>query len=338
MDQTLAPPAKPASPARRWAALAVPLLILAGLAAGVVSNPGLRELFVDAIHRIDPWAVAVTLPVQFIAILVCTCAQQALKVGIPFRSSLIARLTRDAGHNLLIFPPGLGEAIGARVVVLLGGRGRSAVALRVLDVAAEVIAEIPYMALAGWVLWGWWHRGGSQQGLAMGQAHHGGSAALWVLGAVAVLLLGWRLWRRSDHHARWRVTRMGRRAAAEVHLMRRELKRQRMGLPMAIALHVVGWGLSGVQVWLAAMVMGVPLPLFNALAIESAATSARVILFFVPGGLGMQEAGAVLAGLAVGIDPATALAFSLVLRLRDVCFGAGLLFWPWLEYKRGKAA
>jgi hypothetical protein len=48
------------------------LLILAGLAAGVLANPGLRELFVDAIHRIDPWAVAVTLPVQFIAILVCT--------------------------------------------------------------------------------------------------------------------------------------------------------------------------------------------------------------------------------------------------------------------------
>jgi hypothetical protein len=73
----------------------------------VLANPGLRDLFVDAIHRIDPWAVAVTLPVQFIAILVCTCAQQALKVGIPFRASLIARLTRDAGHNLLIFPRAL---------------------------------------------------------------------------------------------------------------------------------------------------------------------------------------------------------------------------------------
>jgi hypothetical protein len=91
------------------------------------------------------------------------------------------------------------------------------------------------------------------------------------------------------------------------------------GLPLAIGLHVIGWGLSGVQVWLAAKVMGVPLSLFGALAIESAATSARVILFFVPGGLGMQEAGAVFAGMAMGVDPATALAFSLVLRLRDVC-------------------
>jgi hypothetical protein len=107
------------------------------------------------------------------------------------------------------------------------------------------------------------------------------------------------------------------------------------GLPLAIGLHVIGWGLSGVQVWLAAKVMGVPLSLFGALAIESAATSARVILFFVPGGLGMQEAGAVFAGMAMGVEPATALAFSLVLRLRDVCFGVALLFWPWLEYRRG---
>jgi uncharacterized membrane protein YbhN (UPF0104 family) len=205
------------------------------------------------------------------------------------------------------------------------------VALRVLDVAAEVIAEIPYMVLAGWVLWGWWHRGGQ---ISAGSAAGEGHAALWLIGVALVALAGWLVWRRSDHHLRWRASRMGRRVSAEIHLMRRELKRQRTGMPLAIGLHVIGWGLSGVQVWLAAKVMGVDLTLFGALAIESAATSARVILFFVPGGLGMQEAGAVLAGMAMGVDPATALAFSLVLRLRDVCFGVALLFWPWLEYRR----
>ena len=329
MDQdTQSPPRRPF----RLGALIVPLLVLVALVAGVAANPALRDLFTDALRRIDPRAVAVTLPVQLVAILVCTAAQQALKVGIPFRASFIARITRDAAHNLLIFPPGLGEAIGARVVVLLGGRGRSAVALRVLDVAAEVIAELPYMALAATVLWGWWHRGGRMTQGAQGQG--GGHAALWLLGGVVAGLLAWRLWRRSGHHRRWRASRMGRRVAVELHLMKRELKRQRTGMPLAIGLHVIAWGLSGVQVYLAARVMGVPLTLFGALAIESAATSARVILFFVPGGLGMQEAGAVLAGLAMGVEPATALAFSLVLRLRDVCFGVALLAWPWLEYRR----
>ena len=149
--------------------------------------------------------------------------------------------------------------------------------------------------------------------------------------ALAIFLLavglGLLVWRRL------RSTRVGRRLRAEAHLLGRELKRQRVGFPAAFALHVIGWGLSGVQVWLAARVMGVPLSLWQALAIESAATSARVILFFVPGGLGMQEAGAVLAGLALGVPAPASLAFSLVLRLRDVVFGVALAGWPLLEWR-----
>ena len=198
-----------------------------------------------------------------------------------------------------------------------------AAALRVLDLAAEVLAEVPYMALAGWVLWRWWAGGAS--GAALPVMHTPG--ALWpamIALAVGLALLVWR---------QLRTTRLGRRLRAEAHLLGRELKRQRVGFPAAFALHVVGWGLSGVQVWLAARVMGVPLSLWQALAIESAATSARVILFFVPGGLGMQEAGAVLAGLALGVPAPAALAFSLVLRLRDVLFGVALAGWPLLEWR-----
>ncbi|HWU02183.1 MAG TPA: lysylphosphatidylglycerol synthase domain-containing protein [Novosphingobium sp.] len=324
-------PAPRAGVITRRAAMAGPLGLLVVLLGAVAANPALRQMLGEAVRSIDPRAVLVVLPVQFLAILLCTAAQQALRVGIPFGSSLIARLVRDAAHNLLIFPPGLGEAVGARVVVLLGGRGRAAVALRALDIAAEVIAELPYMALAFWVLWHWWHGGNA---VAMPDVH-----VAWRPEWTAALLLpvaayvGWRVWRASSHHQHWIQTRTGRRVRAETHLMRRELARQKAGLPLAIALHVVAWGLSGVQVWLAAQVFGLHLSLFGALAIESAATSARVILFFVPGGLVMQEAGAVLAGAALGVAAPQALALSLVLRLRDVVFGVALGLWPWLEYR-----
>ena len=219
-----------------------------------------------------------------------------------------------------------------------------AVALRVLDVTAEVLAELPYMAFAGWVLWRWRHGGGQNGGVLGARSFTVDAAALWHWGAalalIAVLAVAWlrlgrRLGRRHGHlPKRWRETRSGRRFRAEVHLLRRELRRQRIGMPAAIALHIVGWGLSGVQVWIAAWIFGVPLALWQALAIESAATSARVILFFVPGGIGMQEAGAVLAGAALGVPAPAALAFSLVLRLRDVAFGMALLAWPALEWRR----
>jgi hypothetical protein len=91
--------------------------------------------------------------------------------------------------------------------------------------------------------------------------------------------------------------------------------------------------MSGVQMYLAARVLGFDLSLFGALVVESAATSARVIVFFVPGGLVMQEAGAVLAGAAMGLAAPQALALSLVLRLRDLCFGLALALWPALEYR-----
>ncbi len=308
----------------RWGAIVGPAALLAGLLGAVAANGALRAMVVAAVHTMDPRAVAIVLPVQLVAILLCTAAQQALKVGIPFRASLIARLVRDAAHNLLIFPPGLGEAVGARIVVLLGGRGRAAVALRALDLSAEVIGELPYMGLAFWVLWRGWH-GGRLPGV--------GAVGWGVLAVAIAAYASWRMWLASGHHRAWVQTRTGRRVRAEIHLMRREMLRQRAGLPLAIGLHCVAWGLSGVQVWLAAQVFGLHLSLFGALAIESAATSARVILFFVPGGLVMQEAGAVLAGAVMGIAAPQALALSLVLRLRDVVFGGALVLWPALEYR-----
>ena len=305
--------------------IGLPMAILLALAAGVAANTGLRALLADAIHRIDPKAVLVVLPVQLLAILLCTAAQQALRMGVPFRTSFVARLVRDAAHNLLIFPPGLGEAVGARVLVLAGGRPRAAVSLRALDIAAEVLAELPYMGLAFWVLARFWARTGR------GEFTLSGPDRMWWLAlalAAGGIVLIRRWWRRHGRHHR-----LARRLRAEAMLMRREMRRQRAGLPLAIVLHFFAWGLSGVQVWLAAGVFGLHLSLFGALAIESAATSARMILFFVPGGLVMQEAGAVLAGAALGVAPALALALSLVLRLRGVAFGTALLAWPWLEYR-----
>jgi len=317
---------------RRWSAIAPSALLLAALLGMVAANSGLRHMFSQAVATIDPLAVLAVLPVQFVAILLCTAAQQALNVGIPFRYSLIARLVRDAAHSLLLFPPGLGDVVGARAVVLLGGRGRAAVALRALDIVAEVIAELPYMALAGYVLWNWRHGGGGIGGGASAPSSDGHN--WWGLLAVPVVAyVGWRLWRRSAHHLRFIQTRTGRRLRAEIHLMRRELVRQRAGLPLAIILHFFAWSMAGVQVYIAAHIFGMNLSLFAAFAIESAATAARMILFFVPGGLVMQEAGAVLAGAAMGVAAPQALALSLILRLRELTFGCALLMWPVLEYR-----
>lgn len=320
----LKPAPMTATNSRRLGAVLVPLVILLALLGGVAANSGLRAMVAQAVGRLDLRAVAAVLPVQLLAVVFCTAAQQALRPGVGFGASFVSRLVRDAGHNLLIFPPGLGEAIGARVMVLLGGRARAAVSLRVLDVAAEVLAQVPYMALAFYVLWGFWGK------LGMPGPHVPGWALAAGTGALAGLALAGRRWWRANS----RRNRTARHVRVEWHLFSRELVRQRGGMPLAIAFHILGWGMSAVQMWLAAQIFGLDLSFYGALAIEAAATSARVILFFVPGGLVLQEAGAVLAGAAIGVAAPDALALSLVLRLRDVAFGSALVLWPWLEYRR----
>ena len=83
----------------------------------------------------------------------------------------------------------------------------------------------------------------------------------------------------------------------------------------------------------APLVLGIPLDLFPAIVIDSAAYAARAIIFFIPAGLAVQEGALVLACAAFGIGTVPALALALVLRLRDVICGLPLLYWPLLEYR-----
>ena len=159
------------------------------------------------------------------------------------------------------------------------------------------------------------------------------------IGLIAALLLviamlagGW-LWTRRHRHSR-----LLRRLRIEFILLRRETRRQHRGFPVAIVCHFFGWALGGVQLWLAAWALGLPLSPFAALAIDSVAYAARGIVFFIPAGVVLQEAGLVGAGLVFGLAPAQALALGLVLRLRDVVLGTSLLAWPVLEWRRNRSA
>jgi uncharacterized membrane protein YbhN (UPF0104 family) len=306
---------------RRWLAGLLPLLAVAVLVGGVAGNGSLRALVVDAWARISWQAVLVTLPGQVLANVLYAGGLYAMRPGVGWRACFVSRLLRDAGCNLLVVMSGLGEAIGARVMVLLGARSRAAITATALDALAEAVAQIPFVLLAIAVLPRFW-------GL-MRLPVPDGLGLIVTLGlAVAVLVGGW-LWTRRHRHSR-----LLRRLRIEFVLLRREMRRQHRGFPVAIVCHFFGWALGGLQLWLAAHALGMPLSLFAALAIDSVAYAARGIVFFIPAGLVLQEAGLVGAGLVFGLVPSQALALGLVLRLRDVVLGSSLLAWPVLEWRR----
>ena len=312
------------TPGRRWLSL---LWVVVGVVilAIVATRPGWRELLAQSVRTVSPLAVLATLPGQALAFLLCAGALSALRPGVPFGPCLASRVLRDAGGNLLVFTPGLGEVIGARALVLAGGQTRAAITASTLDVVAEGVAQVPYALLAVVVL---------PQLIYVGSVRTSGevsaSALVAIIAVLAIIavVIGWALGRAG----RARVMLVAR-VRLEIARVRADCAGRRRGMAIAIVLHLVAWLLGGFQLWAAAKVLGLPLNLFQAIVVESAAYAARAVMFFVPAGLAVQEGALIVACAAFGVGPVPALALALVLRLRDVVFGLPLLLWPLLEYR-----
>ena len=89
------------------------------------------------------------------------------------------------------------------------------------------------------------------------------------------------------------------------------------------------------EIWFALRIFGHPVDAKAALVLESMTQALRHVAFVVPAGLGVQEAGLVLFGYALGISGEMALAVSMAKRMREVLCGVpSLMSWQWLEGRR----
>ena len=123
----------------------------------------------------------------------------------------------------------------------------------------------------------------------------------------------------------------GARLDAAIHT----LSSHRRLLFAAMAWQFAGMVAGVIEVWLALRWLGHPVPFWQALAIEALTRAARQMAFFVPAGLGIQEALVLLLGHLLGVSPQVALSLALVKRAREILFGVpALLSWQWLEWRR----
>jgi putative membrane protein len=110
----------------------------------------------------------------------------------------------------------------------------------------------------------------------------------------------------------------------------RGIARARGRLFRAGSLHMVTWMIGAVETWLVLRALGHPVGPAQALVIESLGMAARSAGFAVPGALGVQEGGFMLACAAFGVPQTAGLSLSLIKRVREVLIGIlGLALWRW---------
>jgi putative membrane protein len=113
------------------------------------------------------------------------------------------------------------------------------------------------------------------------------------------------------------------------------LFRQRGRLARAGAWSLLAYVLGTFETWYALALLGHPVDLQAALAIEALTQAVRHAGFLVPAGLGVQEAAVLLFGQLAGVGGDVALSLALVKRIREVVTGVpALLSWHWFEVRR----
>lgn len=110
------------------------------------------------------------------------------------------------------------------------------------------------------------------------------------------------------------------------------LYQQPRRLCLACGYHLISWMLGGIEVVLAFYVLGVEIDLREGLIMESLGQALRAVGFAIPGSLGVQEGGYILACGLLGVGPQSAIELSFLKRIREVVLGIpGLIGWQIIE-------
>jgi len=117
----------------------------------------------------------------------------------------------------------------------------------------------------------------------------------------------------------------------------RSLFQAPLRLCAAVGYQVAGLLVGSLETWLVLRWVDHPVSLPASIGLEATTQAVRHFIFFLPAGLGAQEAALMGVGAMLGIPPDAALALSLAKRMREILFGVpALLAWHWIEARELK--
>ena len=245
---------------------------------------------------------------------------------------LWGRMVRDASANCLPFSQVGGFVFGTRAVMLHGLSWPLATATTLVDITAEFLAELAFIAIGLSIL--------------LARVPRADRVAVPIEVGLGLLILGAIVFLGLQHRAAPLFARVaerivGRRVGgarqrlAALHAEMMAIYGHAGRLFASFALHLLGWLASGFADWIAFRAIGVPIDVDAALAIEALLSGVAAAAFLVPVNAGIQEASYAGFGALFGAPPEMSLAVSLIRRARDVAVGVPiLLVWQVFEVRR----
>jgi putative membrane protein len=304
--------------------------LVAGCAAlaWILSTVGLANVARDV--ALAGWAIPAMAAVHLVQLFLSALAWRAALggAGLTGRGVFLARWVREGVNALLPVAQIGGQMVGVRVLVRQGVAPVLAAAGTILDLTVEA-ATLLLVTLAGMAVllftsnslaWLAWVSGGVVlTGLGVG---------LFVLAQrMGVMRLAERAFGRMA--ATWPAMSAWSLEGLHATLMARQS--DRLGVLRAVMFHTASWALGAAEVWVALAALGHRVSLLDGFVIESLSMAARSAGFAVPGAVGVQEGGFVLVCGLFGVPAESALALSVLKRVREVVVGVpALLAWRFL--------
>ncbi|WP_174292709.1 lysylphosphatidylglycerol synthase domain-containing protein [Sphingomonas bacterium] len=247
----------------------------------------------------------------------------------------LMRWLRESVNTLLPVAQVGGDVVRVRLLVRGGMELKPLVAASLVDVTAEMGAQLAFTLLGVAVLLAGAHASGALPVAATAVAATAGIALIFVVAQrFGLVKLVQRGVERLTRGGAW--AELGDMAGLEEAVL--ALYRDPRKVALTGIWHLASWA-AGIAETLAALhVLGLPANLRDATVIESLGQAIRAFGFLIPGALGVQEGGYLFICAMFGIAGPQALALSLLRRIRELALGLpGLAAWQWLEWQGRQA-
>lgn len=277
------------------------------------------------------WVLLLLAPLHAIPLLLDVIGWQVLLYGrVRVRVLFLIASIREAINRLLPVANIGGEVVGVHLLTRRGVSGATATASVIVEVLLVLVAQYLFLTLGLACL----------LSVSGGDQMLGGLLLAFAASLPVVLLFMWSLRSGALLRAIKRVAARLLRSngialgildkLADLDAAIRELTAAHGRLAGAIAWQLAGLIAGSSETWLALRWLGHPSSIAAAVALESLTLAARSLIFIVPAGLGVQEAGLIGVGHFLGITSDVAIALSLAKRMREIVFGLpALAAWQW---------